>query len=149
MAPPIWTAPALFRELPVAARPALVAHDGLLSRLNQRCGAWSGLDVVVFRRGAALRPASQLAVFVRDTARNLLLAPDSGASPGIIRPGVGLLAQATGARIVPLAVDALGAVSLRGQTLLVPGTRLVVRHGVPLEPDTPPERIRDALRALG
>lgn len=143
----IWAAPALFRSVP-RPRPALVAHDGVLSRVNQRCGAWSGLDVVVFQRRASARPAAQLSEFVRASGRDLLLAPDSGGAARTIRPGVLELARSSGARVVPLAVAVRGALSPAGQTLLCPGTRLVARHGPPLDASATAQQVGAALRAL-
>ena len=89
-----WCSYLVFRELPAALRPTSIAHDGVASRFNSRCGSWLGLDTLVYQRHAPTPPRQQIVDYALEYRRHLVLFPDSGGPYRVLKPGVVAVARA-------------------------------------------------------
>jgi hypothetical protein len=130
-----WGAYLAFRRLPASLRPTSIAHDGLASRLNSRCGSWLGLDTLVYQRHGAAPPRQQIAEYALAYRRHLVIFPDSGGPYRVLKPGIVSVARAIDALVVPFAIRARRSVRV-GRELrhLVPWptSRLELVCGEPL-----------------
>lgn len=139
-------------SLPAEHRPTLLMHDGVASRaFSHHCTRWMGFEAFVFRLRSSVSPREQIASYVRSTGRPILNLPDSGGPYGVVKPGILEVAKACNARLVPFQVTASRALSvgskLRHQVPL-PGSRLDVRRGAPLDSDATRDECQRALDAL-
>jgi hypothetical protein len=138
-----WCAYLVFRELPAALRPTSIAHDGVASRFNSRCGSWLGLDTLVYQRHAPVPPRQQIVDYALERRRHLVLFPDSGGPYRVLKPGIVSIARALDARVVPFAIRSRRAVRIgrRMRHLLpLPTARLELLCGDPLAGDDIDER---------
>lgn len=111
---------ALAEGVPRELRPTLIAHDGHKSRINQLCTPWMGQDVFVFSWKHPRSPGEQIATFMQETGRSVLVFADAGGPYGQVKPGLTRLAAAVGAGVQTFAVRPLAR------------TVRVVGHHVPL-----------------
>ena len=117
-----WPSFIAFRSLPRALRPTAVAHDGAVSRVNARSGAWTGIDMLIFQRHAVASPREQIVAYVEKNRRHLMLFPDSGGPYRRLKPGMLEIASELDAALVPFMVRARPEITL-GRTM---------RHLLPL-----------------
>ncbi len=147
-----WVAYLLFGGLPPHLRPTAIAHDGVLSRINQRAGAWMGYPTLVFARGAAESPRAQIIEHARRAGCHLMLLPDSGGPYGQVKPGLVEIAQALGAWLQPFAVRTDGKVEVgaaQRHVCPLPFARVEVRVHDPLDGrEATVEQCQRALEAL-
>ena len=130
-----WLSVAAFREFPGWAVPAILAHDGWRSRLNQRAYVWFGFPVWVYGRASPVRPRKQIADALLTQGGHLALAADSGGPYGRVKEGLLDIAQASGALLVPLMFRGRRVVRIRRPVthyLPLPFCSLVVHSGEPL-----------------
>jgi lysophospholipid acyltransferase (LPLAT)-like uncharacterized protein len=130
-----WAAYLVFRGLPESIRPTSLAHDGVASRFNSRCGSWLGFHTLVYRRRAQTPPAQQIIDYVRRCRRHLVLFPDSGGPYRVLKPGIADIAQALDALVVPFAIRSQRALRLGSDmqhVLPLPTSRLELVCGAPL-----------------
>ncbi len=111
-----------FRDVPSDLKPTAIGHDGLLSRMLQRAGAWFGYHLWIYRRKSPVRPRDQIIDLVRTRHCNIGLFPDAGGPYGRIKPGIAEIAHATNALVVPMIA--------RGRPILM--LKWPWRYGFPL-----------------
>lgn len=131
-----WLSVAAFREFPGWAVPAILAHDGWRSRLNQRAYAWFGFPVWVYGRHSSIRPKKQIADALVNHGGHLALAADSGGPYGRVKKGLLDIAQASRSLLVPLIFRGHRVVRLRRPVthyVPLPFCSLVVHDGEPLD----------------
>lgn len=138
--------------LPAKDRPVGISNDGIMSRMNSGSSTWFGVDMVEFRRHAADAPREQIARFVDESGRSIMIFPDAGGPYRRIKPGLITIARATGSGIVPVVLDVRPRVpfGFRMKHLLpVPFARLRVRLGEPIDPvDVTPASLAAELETL-
>lgn len=130
-----WSSYLVFRELPAALRPTSIAHDGVASRFNSRCGSWLGLDTLVYQRHASVPPRQQIVDYALGRRRHLVLFPDSGGPYRALKPGIVAVARALDALVVPFAIRSRRAIRLGRELqhlLPLPTARLELVCGDPL-----------------
>jgi lysophospholipid acyltransferase (LPLAT)-like uncharacterized protein len=131
-----WLSVAAFKGIPGSAMPAILAHDGWRSRLNQRAYSWFGFPVWVYGRHSSTRPKKQIADALADRGGHLALAADSGGPYGRVKKGLLDIAQASGALLVPLTFQGRGVIRFRRPVrhyVPLPFCSLVVHDGEPLD----------------
>jgi lysophospholipid acyltransferase (LPLAT)-like uncharacterized protein len=131
-----WLSVAAFKGFPGAVVPAILAHDGWRSRLNQRAYAWFGFPVWVYGRHSSTRPKEQIAHALVTRGGHLALAADSGGPYGRVKKGLLDIAQASGSLLVPLTFRGRRVVRLRHPVthyIPLPFCSLVVHDGEPLD----------------
>jgi lysophospholipid acyltransferase (LPLAT)-like uncharacterized protein len=131
-----WLSVVAFRDFPGWAVPAIVAHDGWRSRVNQRAYAWFGFPVWVYGRHSSTTPRKQVADALVNHGGHLALAADSGGPYGRVKKGLLDIAQASGSLLVPLTFRARRVVRLRRPVthyVPLPFCSLVVHDGEPLD----------------
>jgi len=147
-----WCSYLVFRELPAALRPTSIAHDGVASRFNSRCGSWLGLDTLVYQRHAPTPPRQQIVDYALEYRRHLVLFPDSGGPYRVLKPGVVAVARAIDALVVPFAIRSRRAIRLGRDLrhlLPLPTSRLELVCGEPLAgSDVEERRCSQVLREL-
>lgn len=125
-----------FREFPRRLRPTGIGHDGFLSRALHRCSTWYGFPIWVYRRRSPVSPRRQMIGLLSNGHHNLVLFPDAGGPDEQVKAGMVEVAQAAGARLVPLAMRARPAIGLAGPRryhLPLPFAEVVAYHGEPLD----------------
>ncbi len=131
-----WLSISIFKHFPDRAVPAILAHDGWLSRLNQDAYAWVGFPVWVYCRNSPTPPRTQIADALLTYGGHLALAADSGGPYGRVRSGLLEIAQNTNAFLVPLTVRGHGIVRLThpvAHYVALPFCSLFVYTGEPLD----------------
>jgi lysophospholipid acyltransferase (LPLAT)-like uncharacterized protein len=131
-----WLSVIAFRGFPIWAVPAILAHDGWRSRVNQRAYAWFGLPVWVYGRHSSTRPRKQIADALLNHGGHLALAADSGGPYGRVKEGLLGIAQATDALLVPVTIRGRRIVRLNRPIthyVPLPFCSLVVHNGEPLD----------------
>lgn len=125
-----------FRKVPRRLMPTAIGHDGFLSRALQHFSTWYGVPVWVYRRHSTVRPTTQLIDLLANSREAICLFPDAGGPDGLVKPGIVEVARATGARLVPMAVEAHPVVAISGRRrylLPLPFARVVAHYGDPLD----------------
>ncbi len=123
--------------LPAKDRPTGISNDGVMSRMNSGSSTWFGVDMVEFKKVSAEAPREQIANFVNETGRSIMIFPDAGGPYRRIKPGLIAIARATQSRIVPVVLDVRPRIpfGFRMKHLLpVPFARLRVLLGEPVDP---------------
>lgn len=141
-----------FRDVPDPLKPTAIGHDGTLSRMLQRTGAWFGYHLWIYRRKSPIRPKDQIIDLIQRRGCNIGLFPDAGGPYGRVKPGLAEIAAATNALVVPLVTRCRPVVMLRWPRryrfpLLF--SSLVVYNGAPLDgPRTSTDEFQKAMEEL-
>ncbi len=128
-----------FRDTPPELRPTAIGHDGLLSRMYQRAGAWFGYHLWIYRRKSPVRPRDQIIELIRTRNCSIGLFPDAGGPYRRIKPGIAEIASATNALVVPMIARGRPGIVLKWPVryrLPLPFSSIVVFNGEPLDGGT-------------
>lgn len=132
-----WWLIAAVAQLPRSHRPTGISNDGPLSRMNSWASSWLGIDMFEYRRNGADSPRDQIAAYVRESGRSIMIFPDAGGPYRRLKRGVLAIARETGSCLVPVVLTAKPELVV-GATMRhlvpVPFASLRVALGDPLPP---------------
>ena len=130
-----WWFIAAVVQLPDEIRPIGISNDSVRSRMNSGSSTWFGVDMVEFKRHANKAPRDQIASYIRENQRSIMIFPDAGGPYRQIKPGIIAIAHSAQAQVVPVVLDVrprLAFGSRMRHLLPVPFARLRVRLGEPI-----------------